>query len=92
MRATTSDPSEEPMNLGPAVNSSRWDCEPTLSHDGLMLYFNSNRGGGLGNHNIWQVSIDPVVDLNSDGIVDVQDLIVLAEHLFEEVPLAESVE
>jgi hypothetical protein len=24
-----------------------------------------------------------------DGIVDVQDLIVLAEHLFEEVPLAQ---
>lgn len=27
-----------------------------------------------------------------DGVVDVQDLIVLAEHLFEEFPPAESVE
>ena len=27
-----------------------------------------------------------------DGIVDVQDLIVLAEHLFEEIPPAEPVE
>jgi hypothetical protein len=27
-----------------------------------------------------------------DGIVEVQDLIVLAEHLFEEFPLVESVE
>jgi len=27
-----------------------------------------------------------------DGIVDVQDLIVLAEHLFEEIPPAEEVE
>jgi hypothetical protein len=27
-----------------------------------------------------------------DGIVDVEDLIVLAEHLFEEIPPAEEVE
>jgi hypothetical protein len=27
-----------------------------------------------------------------DGVVDVQDLIVLAEHLFEETPPAEEVE
>ena len=27
-----------------------------------------------------------------DGIVDVQDLIVIAEHLFEEIPPVESVE
>jgi len=72
---------------------------------------------------LWQVSIEPVVDLNGDGIVDsadmciivnnwgtdeplcdigptpfgdgivdVQDLIVLAKHLFEEIPPAEPVE
>jgi hypothetical protein len=70
----------------------------------------------VGSDDLWQVSIDPIVDLNGDGIVDsadmciivdnwgtnnslcdigptplgdgivdVQDLIVLAEHLFEEV-------
>jgi hypothetical protein len=36
---------------------------------------------------------DPLCDIGpmpwGDGIVDVQDLIVLAEHLFEEIPLAE---
>jgi hypothetical protein len=68
-------------------------------------------------YDIWQVDVTPIVDFNSDGIVDagdvtimvdnwhtentlcdiapaplgdgivdVQDLIVLAEHLFEEVP------
>jgi hypothetical protein len=39
---------------------------------------------------------DPLCDIGptpfGDGIVDVQDLIILAEHLFEEVPSAEPVE
>ena len=39
---------------------------------------------------------DPLCDIGlmpwGDGIVDVQDLIVLAEHLFEEIPPAEPVE
>ncbi len=88
------------------------------------LYFDSeNRPGGLGSFDIWQAPILPIVDLNSDGIVDatdmciivnnwgtdnslcdmgpmpwgdgivdVQDLIVLAEHLFEEFPPVEQVE
>ena len=39
---------------------------------------------------------EPLCDIGpmpwGDGIVDVQDLIVLAEHLFEEIPPAEPVE
>ena len=34
----------------------------------------------------------PIVYYNGDGIVNVQDLIVLAEHLFEEFPPSEEVE
>jgi hypothetical protein len=76
----------------------------------------SDRPGGHGLWDLWQVAIEPIVDLNGDGIVDaadmciivdhwggndtlcdigpmpwgdsvvdVQDLIVLAEHLFEEI-------
>ena len=33
----------KPVNLGPAVNSSEIDDGPTLSGDGLTLYFSSNR-------------------------------------------------
>jgi Tol biopolymer transport system component len=104
-----------PVNL--TVNSSARELQPEISSDGSILYFTSRRPGGLGNHDLWQASIEPVVDLNSDGIVDaadmcivvdhwgtgetlcdigpmpwgdgivdVQDLIVLAEHLFEEIP------
>ena len=160
----------EPVNMGPAVNSSAFDAEAWLSTDGLALFFFSNRPGGSGGYDIWvttrrsqaaawtpavnlglaintsgletipslspdqktlyfgsvqsgvsggwecayEAPIVPIVDLNADGIVDsadmcimveywgtdnslcdigpmpwgdgivdVQDLIVLAEHLFE---------
>ena len=107
----------EPVNLGALVNSASQDWGPVISHDGETLYFGSNRPGGSGDYDIYQVSVIPIVDFNGDsivdaadmcimvdywgtdealcdigpmpwgdGIVDVQDLVVLAEHLFEEVP------
>jgi Tol biopolymer transport system component len=119
-RATTGDDWGQPMNLGPSVNTTYRDGGPSISADGYTLYFHSNRSGGSGDIDLWQVSIEPVVDLNGDsivdaadmsiivdnwgtdeplcdigpmpwgdGIVDVEDLIVLAEHLFEEVPPVE---
>ena len=123
-RETTDDPWGTPVNLGPTVNSScQYDQTPSISADGSTLYFTSERPGDIGGGDIYQVSINPVVDLNADGIVDagdmciiidswgtdnplcdigpmpwgdgivdVQDLIVLAEHLFEEIPPAEEVE
>jgi hypothetical protein len=103
-----------PVNLGPLVNnSSDADLCPCISADGRMLYF---RSGGEGRSDLWQVPVIPIVDLNSDeivdsadmcimvenwgtdepscdigptpfgdGIVDVQDLIVLSDHLFKEI-------
>jgi Tol biopolymer transport system component len=119
-RASTNHPWSTPVNLGPIVNTEVEDGGPSISEDGLTLYFYSKRPGGFGRNDLWQVSIDPVVDLNADGIVDsadmciivdnwgtdeplcdigptpfgdgivdVQDLIVLAEHLFEEIPPVE---
>jgi Tol biopolymer transport system component len=117
MRATIDDDWNTPVNLGPMINTSGLDAGPCISADGSTLYFASDRPGGHGGNDLWQVSIDPVVDLNGDGIVDaadmciivdfwgtdepfcdigpmpwgdgivdVQDLTVLSEHLFEEVP------
>jgi len=47
-RPTASDPWGEPVNLGPTVNSSASDWAPSISADGLSLYFNSPRPGGYG--------------------------------------------
>ena len=111
----------EPLiNLGPPINRSGFEATAEISPDGSMLYFSSERPSGFGLTDLWQVSIEPVVDLNDDGIVnaddmciivdhwgtdeplcdigpmpwgdgivDVQDLVVLAEHLFEEIPPVE---
>lgn len=43
----------EPVNLGPTVNTGANEVNPTLSPDGLSLYFASNRTGGLGAQDIW---------------------------------------
>jgi len=116
-RSTTDGPWSEPVNLGPTINSDKWEVEAEISPDGRSLLFTSNRDGGHGDFDIWQVEVHPVVDLNSggivdaldmciivdywgtdeplcdvgpmpwgDGVVDVEDLVVLAEHLFEESP------
>ncbi len=42
-----------PTNLGPTVNSSSVDWAPSISVDGLTLYFGSTRSGGYdGNESI----------------------------------------
>lgn len=52
----------EPVNLGSVINSALPDMNPTLSRDGLSLYFAStNRPGGVGGVDIW-VSQRPCVD------------------------------
>ncbi len=42
-----------PVNLGTTVNSGSNDAGPALSKDGLSLYFQSNRPGGMGGNDIW---------------------------------------
>jgi len=70
----------EPVNLGPIVNGSDDENGPVLSVDGSTLYFSSNLNGGFGLFDMWQASINPVVDFDGDGIVDIDDLIILIEH------------
>jgi hypothetical protein len=122
-RPTLSDPWGEPMNLGPLVNTSTAEECARISADGTTLYWDSHRPGGYGGNDLWQASIKPIVDFNSDGavdcldicdlidhwgtdnslndigptpfgdgVVDAQDLIVLAEHLAEDANDADPVE
>jgi len=115
-RATTDDDWGEPVNLGPIINSSGWEDYPNVSADGSTLFFVSSLSDRWNGGDIWQAPIIPIVDFNGDGIVDsadmcimfdyggtdeplcdigpmpwgdgivdVEDLIVLAQHLFENI-------
>ena len=42
-----------PTNLGVIVNSSARESRPTISSNGLELYFSSERPGGLGERDLW---------------------------------------
>lgn len=44
---------QRPTNMGPKVNSRSWDSQPSLSADGRVLFFSSNRKGGFGGNDIW---------------------------------------
>jgi hypothetical protein len=79
-RPTTNDPWGEPVNLGPTVNGPARDAGPSLSIDGRTLYFNSDRPGGIGDNDLWQAPIEPVVNLNGDGIVDAADMCIIVDH------------
>jgi outer membrane protein OmpA-like peptidoglycan-associated protein len=41
------------LNLGPPVNSAYWESQPSISPNGRMLFFVSNRPGGMGGMDIW---------------------------------------
>lgn len=52
-RPSPSAPFGPPVNLGRAVNSTAYDGEPSISDDGLVLVFASDRAGGLGRRDLW---------------------------------------
>ena len=52
-RSTTNDPWVKPVNLGPTFNTSHHDGGPSISADGLTLFFASRRPGGYGNADLW---------------------------------------
>ncbi len=45
-----------PTNLGPPANTSANDAGPSISADGLSLFFISDRPGGYGRLDIWVAS------------------------------------
>jgi Tol biopolymer transport system component len=61
-RATIDDDWSDPVNLGPAVNTSADDCYVNISADGLALYFTSNRSGGYGNYDLWVTTRETIYD------------------------------
>ena len=47
----------KPHNLGSPVNTAGWEAQPSLSADGRMLYFVSNRRGGQGGYDTWKSAL-----------------------------------
>ncbi len=86
-RATVSDPWGEPVNLGPIVNGLARDQGPNISSNGSVLYFFSTRSGGSGDFDLWQVSILPIADFNGDGIVDSADVGMMVDYWHTDEPL-----
>jgi WD40 repeat protein len=64
----------EPVNLGATINSAANEQTPTLSSDGLSLYFSSGRAGGFGGSDIW-VSRRPCQDCDWDAPVNLGPVI-----------------
>jgi hypothetical protein len=77
------------INLGPVVNASGFDAQPHISSDGSTLYFSSERPGGSGNVDLWQVSVEPIVDLNGDLKVDLADMHIMVDHWGEDYSLCD---
>ncbi|MFC1637128.1 hypothetical protein ACFL5Z_20085, partial [Planctomycetota bacterium] len=50
----------EPVNIGPTVNSPFWDSGPRISPDGLSLFFESDRPGGLGDLDVWMATREAI--------------------------------
>ena len=47
----------EEYNLGPNVNTNKWESQACFSPDEKYLYFISNRAGGFGKEDIWRSEI-----------------------------------
>ena len=88
-RGTTSELWGPAVCLFPMFDASSFDCAPSISADGSTLYFESRRFGGFGDSDIWQMSIEPIVDFNGDGIVNAHDMSVMVAHWGQDYPLGD---
>jgi len=91
-RETTNDPWCVPVNLGQMFNSppnqQTNQQSPTLSADGLTLYFLSTGPWGSKRAR-YQAPIIPIVDFDDDGEVAINDLLIMIEHWGTDEPLCD---
>jgi len=79
-RRTNAEPWGEPINLGPYINTDDVDYAD-ISPDGRTLFLTCfKRAEGYGYYDLWQTQIIPIVDLNTDGIVDADDMSIMVDY------------
>jgi hypothetical protein len=78
-RATEDGPWGQVAHLEAPINGPAYDFNPAIAADGSILYFASDRPGGAGDSDIWQVTVTPTVDFNGDEMVEIKDLLRLIE-------------
>ncbi len=61
-RETTDNEWGTPVNVGSTINSANNEWAPSISADGLSLYFSSDRPGGYGTDDIWVTTRPTVSD------------------------------
>ncbi len=92
-RKTTADGVwSDPVNLGPIINTANGEVYPSISADGRTLYFGEypgQRPGGLGGRDLWQVAIKPLVDFNGDETVDAMDIDIMMDCWGTDEPLCD---
>ena len=59
-RETTDDEWDNPVKLGPNINSSLIEYATSISSDRLSLFFGSDRGGGSGGADLWVTTRDTI--------------------------------
>ena len=79
-RTNHSAPWQAPVNLGRKVNTFTYNDLSRISPDGLAVYFSSGRTADVSTWDCWQVPIIPIVDFNTDGKVDLVDLVMLIDN------------
>jgi len=88
-RPTINDPWSEPVNLGSEINSEYREQRVRFSGDGTLILFESSRSGGIGQKDIWQAPIIPIIDFNGDGVVDDTDMCIMINHWGENYSLCD---
>lgn len=59
----------EPQNLGYPINSAAKEGQLTISANGKVAYFSSERGGGLGESDIYKVDLKDYAILEKDNTI-----------------------
>ena len=79
----------KPVNLGPVINTSSGEGAPFFSPDMKTFYFTSDRPGGIGGWDMYEVPVVLILDFNGDGIVEIGDLLLLIESWGQDNSMAD---